>query len=151
MRKEDLITCIPSLKEEEAEKLLELFEECLTEMEIEHETQLEEALRQAQKDELERKIISELEAAKPQSAEIVRRLLDEDKISLEDGKLCGLKEQLEALREEYGFLFCDEREKPKFTKGMRNKPENVDLSKMSYRQRLKLYEEMPELYKSLVK
>lgn len=151
MIKEDLLTCIPSLTDEEAEKLVELFNAQMAEKSEEYELQLEEISKEQKRTEFERILISELEAARPKSIDVLRTLLDESAISLEDGAICGLSEQLERLRSEYEFLFCRENERPRFTKEMRQEAEEADLSKMSYKERLHLYEKMPELYKRLVK
>lgn len=48
------------------------------------------------------------------SQRVVRALLDLDSLRLENGDICGLAEQLSALREENGYLFEDELPKPRF-------------------------------------
>lgn len=44
---------------------------------------------------------------KPRDAAMLARLLDDDKITFEDGKLTGLKEQVEPLKASSGYLFAD--------------------------------------------
>lgn len=43
----------------------------------------------------------------PKDAAVIMRLLDMDKITLTDGALTGLKEQMDPMKENSGFLFTD--------------------------------------------
>lgn len=151
MKKEELINLIPDLAEEDAEKILALYEEKVTETNAKHESAIQELLDKFAKEEMDRLILAELERANPKSVEVLRALLDESLISVEDGNLLGLSEQLENIRGEYAFIFATDEEKPKFTKQPKATEENADISKLSYKERLKLYKEMPELYNRLVK
>jgi len=65
---------------------------------------------------------------------------------------------LERFDEEYehyvidnGVLFFEDDEKPKFTKGPAPFENKIDISSLSYKERLKLYCEMPDVYQRLVK
>ena len=151
MKKEELINLIPALSEEDAEKIVALYQEKVTETKAQHEGAIAELLNKFAKEETDRLISEELEKANPKSVEVLRALLDESLISVEDGNLSGLSEQIEKLRKEYAFIFANDEEKPKFTKHTKSDEEETDISKLSYKERLKLYREMPELYNRLVK
>lgn len=151
MKKEELIELIPALSEEDAEKILALYEEKVAETNVLHESAVRELEEQFAKRETDRLILEELEKANPKSVDVLRALLDESLISVKDGALSGLAEQLEMLKEEYAFIFASDEEKPKFTKQTKSDEEDADISKLSYKERLKLYKEMPELYNRLVK
>lgn len=151
MNKEELIGKVPSLGEEDAEKILELFSEKISEKSTEYENAMAELEEKFAKKELDRMISCELEKANPRSVDVLKALLDESGIALENGMLTGLSEQLESLKEAYEFLFCTDEEKPKFTKQTKSPEEALDLKRLSYKDRLKLYSEMPEVYNQLIK
>ncbi len=125
------------------------------------ETELEKATREAYEKgvadteekfralEFERRVEEELKKAKPKNLKALSALIDFDSVSLSGGELNGLSEQLEKLRKECDFLFEDEK-KPRFTGSVATQ-EKTDISNLGYKERLKLYKEMPELYKQLVK
>ena len=50
-----------------------------------------------------------LGAYKPKDADLLMKLIDVDKVSLTDAGIAGLKEQVEPIKAEKGFLFTDER------------------------------------------
>lgn len=102
-----------------------------------------------------------LRDAKAKDPELVSKALDLSKISVEDSKVTGLKEQLEDFRKSHDYLF-DAVQEPKktnepkgshitiFTNGNpSNGEENkkVDFSQMNYQQILKLKQENPEVFK----
>lgn len=99
--------------------------------------------------EFKRRVAEELKSAKPKNLKALEALIDFDSITLSDGEIKGLSEQLEKLRAECGFLFEDEK-KPKFTDSPANDAK-TDISSLGYKERLRLYKEMPEIYKQLVK
>ncbi len=99
--------------------------------------------------EFERRVEEELKSSKPKNLKALAALIDFDGITLSDGEITGLSEQLEKLRAECGFLFEDEK-KPKFTDSSVSDAK-TDISSLGYKERLRLYKEMPELYKQLVK
>lgn len=151
MKKEELINLIPALSEEDAEKILALYEEKVLEKTTEHENAMNELKEQFTKEETDRLILAELEKANPKSVEVLRALLDESLITVEDGTVSGISEQLEELKKQYAFIFASEDEKPRFTKQSKPAEEKMDISRLSYKERLKLYKEIPELYNRLVK
>ncbi len=169
MKKEDIMELIPEISEEAAEEILRLHEQEVSPLsaEIERLTELsesEESIRQEAYEqgmaeaeqkfaqtELTRMLEAELEVANPKSTAALRALLDLEKISMEDGKLCGFSEQLEEIKKECPFLFEDDKNKPRFTSGYAAGEGGVDITRLSYKERLKLYREMPELYHQLVK
>lgn len=164
MKKEELKKLVPHLSDEETEEILALYEEKIAQRRVSDEAARTEEIREAAyKDamreaeekfarlEIERMIDAELEKANARSPEILKALISTDSVTMENGKLLGLSEQLENLRNEYGFIFAEDEEKPRFTKELARGGTDMDLSKMSYKDRLKLYSEMPELYSRLAK
>lgn len=164
MKKEELKRLVPHLSDEETEGILALYEEKIAQQRVPEEADRTEEIREAAyrdamreveekfaRLELERMIDAELERANSRSPKILKALIDADGITMEDGKLLGLSEQLERLRNEYGFIFAEDEERPKFTKELVRAGADMDLSKLSYKDRLKLYREMPELYSRLAK
>lgn len=151
MKKEELIGLVPNLAEEDVEKILGLYEEKILEKNAEYENAMAELEDKFAKKELDRMIFCELEKTNPKSIDVLKALLDEGSIVLENGELKGLSEQLECLRESYEFLFYADEEKPKFTKQTKSLDAEIDLKNLSYKDRLKLYSEMPEVYNQLVK
>lgn len=164
MKKEEIMELVPALSEDDAEALSGLWEEeLLKEKENFRQSFDEEKIRQEAKNEAfalardeylkkqcEDALEDALEKSNAKSTKALRALIDTEKIGFEDGKLTGFSEQLDKLKEECGFLFFDEK-KPKFTSGplaFQNKP---DISSLSYKERLKLYCEMPDVYQRLVK
>ncbi len=82
---------------------------------------------------------------------LLKKLIDLSLISIEEGKISGLDEQIEAIKKENPFLFDEEVQSPKFTR----QPKSTDritkasFDKMSYMERVKLYSKNPALYKKL--
>lgn len=166
MKKEEIMELIPALSSEDAQALSELWEEEISkekealsaEFDVEkiRKEAKEEALLLAEKKILEEKreaaIESALLSANSKSVKALRALIDLEKVNFSDGELKGLAEQIEEIKNECGFLFFEENEeKPKFTKGMEPFEQKADIDGLSYKERLKLFKEMPELYKKLVK
>lgn len=86
-------------------------------------------------------------------------LLDTDKVSVDDnGQLIGLNEQIDSVKESNPFLFADtEPTPPEPTPGIqafpKGNPSNgasgkIDLSKMSYKERVELKQSNPEQYEA---
>lgn len=168
MKKEEILKLIPQLAEEDAEKILKLYDESVAALKEELETvksssiddlALDEAYEKGVKDaeekfaqaEYEKLLSAELENSGAKSATALKALLDLEKIGLLDGKLTGFSEQIENLKNEYGFLFEEDENKPKFTAEGQAADAEIDFSKLSYKDRLKLYKENPELYKTFVR
>lgn len=94
--------------------------------------------------------------AKAKSVKAVRALLDLNGAEVEDGKIKGLDKQIEKLVTEAGYLFGDDKPNVKgATPGNpgSNKPNGgvtqEQFNKMSYGERVKLYNEDKELYDQL--
>lgn len=161
MKKEDIMELIPTLSEEDAEALISLWEEELLkekesfDVERIREEAKNEAYEQAREEYLmmqrEAALEAALEKVNSKSTKTLRALIDTEKIGFNDGEITGLSEQVDKLKEECGFLFFEDEEKPKFTKGPATFENKSDLSGLSYKERLKLYYEMPEVYHRLVK
>lgn len=162
MNKEEIMELLPNLKEEEVETILKLFNERLEKEKesiesgfdiekIKEEAILEAEAKMAER-EKENAISDTLDKANSKNKKALSALIDFDKVSFEDGKLIGLIEQIEALKQECDYLFNDsETDKPKFTNGLGAFENKLDMSGLSYSERLRLYKEMPELYKKLIR
>lgn len=164
MKKEEIMELIPALSQEDAEALSELWEEELSkereilskdfDAEKIREEAKQEALSEARQEYLkkQREVALEeaLEKANSKSTKALKALIDTELVGFEDGQITGLTEQIDKLKEECGFLFFEE-EKPKFTSGPAPFENKMELSGLSYKERLKLYCEMPEVYQRLVK
>lgn len=155
---------IPGLSMEDAEALSDLWEDSLLkekekiQAEFNPEKIREEAKAEAlslareefENEKKESAIENALESVNTKSLKALKALIDFDGVDFQDGKVTGLSEQIDRLKKECGFLFFEEEEeKPKFTKGIMPFESKADLSGLSYKERLKLYHEMPEIYKKL--
>ena len=94
--------------------------------------------------------------AKAKSVKAVRALLDLNNAEVEDGKIKGLDKQIEKLVTEAGYLFGDDKPNVKGATPRNpggNKPNGgvtqEQFNKMSYGERVKLYNEDKELYDQL--
>lgn len=99
------------------------------------------------KKEREDKVDQAIKAAGALNLKAVRALLDIEAAADEK----SLNKQLEAIKKECPYLFEDGTKKPQFTSG---KVKNGSIDKktfetMSYKKRLKLFSENPELYRQL--
>jgi len=161
MKKEEIMGLIPTLSEEDAEALSDIWEEELLkekesfDAEKIREEARQEALFEAQQAYLEKErdtaLEVALEKANSKSTKALRALIDMEKVGFEDGQITGLSQQIDMLKAECGFLFFEDDEKPKFTKGPAPFENKIDISSLSYKERLKLYCEMPDVYQRLVK
>lgn len=110
-----------------------------------------------QKQQFEFSLEKALTAAKVRNAKAVKALLDTEVIKLDGDKLLGLDEQLKNIKESDPYLFEEEKpaepKKPQFMTGQHYKGSGgIDataFSQMTYKERLKLKQENPELYESL--
>ena len=98
---------------------------------------------------------SALTNAKSKNNKALRALLDVDSIKYQEGKFEGLQEQIEALQKDASYLF-DLNTAPSNTGGIGNfgrggkaSITKEDFNKMSYNDRVKLYNENPEMYTEL--
>ncbi len=157
MKKEDILELVPSIGKEDAEAISELWEEALLkekegfDAEKIREEAFLEAKREFEKEKRESAVENALSGANSKNIKALKALIDFDKVDFSEGELTGLSEQIDALKKECGYLFFDEEEKPMFTKGLAPFENKVDLSGLSYKERLKLYREMPEIYNRLAK
>lgn len=100
---------------------------------------------------------SAIAEAKGKNAKAITALLDMDKLRGSRNQQADIKAALDALRADSGYLFEDNGGKPQFTKpnsGGAPTPTGVTkevFSKMSYRERLKIFNDNPTLYKELTK
>lgn len=165
MRKEDLMGLVPALSEEDAEALQSFWEDELSKekeslsagfdaQKIREEAR-QEALLEAKQEYLKKlrddALEDALEKTNAKSIKALKALIDAEKVEFCDGKITGLSEQIDKLKNECGFLFFEDDEKPKFTNGPAFFENKLDLSGLSYKERLKLYSEMPDLYQRLLK
>jgi chromosome segregation ATPase len=93
--------------------------------------------------------------AKSKNNKALKALLDMDSIKYQEGKFEGLQEQIEALQKDASYLF-DLNTAPANTGGIGNfgrggkaSITKEDFNKMSYNDRVKLYNENPEMYTEL--
>ena len=95
--------------------------------------------------------LSEKEDVK--DAEILKMLIDRDGITVgDDGLINGLKEQIEAIKEERPYLFNPAKVSGKSPAGGDGMPMGVtkeQFEKMGYRERLELFNDNPDLYNHL--
>ena len=96
-----------------------------------------------------------LNNAKSKNNKALKALLDMNSIKYQEGKLEGLQEQIEALQKDASYLF-DLNTAPSNTGGIGNfgrggkaSITKEDFNKMSYNDRVKLYNENPEMYTEL--
>ena len=77
--------------------------------------------------------------------------IDMEKVTFEDGKVSGLSEQLEKIKTDKGYLFNSDEKKPSFggKSGGGKTVTKDEFTKMSYKQKLDLYNTDRELYETL--
>lgn len=141
MDKEQIKKLIPDITEEQLAGLETLIGEAVAK-------ETEKSAGEIKNAELERL----LKAAGAKNAETVKPLLDTDKLVLTKEGLAGFEEEIERIKKEYGYLFDSGSKKPQFTapSGREAAVTPEEFSGMSYRKRLKLFAENPQLYKQLV-
>lgn len=158
--KDKILEILPEISEDELLKLTELFsgekEEIPTDelekiKEDEYKRGYSDAEESFKKAEYEKLLDTEIERLGAKNVKAIKALLELGEIAFEDGEFTGLLEQLEKVKSECPYLFTEEDEKPKFTNSISQKGDALDFSKLSYKERLKLYREMPELYRELSK
>lgn len=93
-----------------------------------------------------------LKASGAKNIPAVRAILKTDSLKLTEDGITGFEQELEKVKKENGYLFSDGGKKPEFTappsKTAGITPE--EFSGMSYKKRLKLWTENPQLYKELI-
>lgn len=132
---------VPDITEEQFAAISELFAS-------EYERGKNDAEAGFNKSRKEEQIDEKIKAAGAKNVKAVKALLDLESAQNDEK---SLQQQLDALKKECPYLFEDGEKKPQFTSG---KAKNGSLDKkafenMSYRKRLKLFSDNPELYKQL--
>ena len=144
MKKKDIEKLFPNVTEEQLKELEKLENEAF-------EKGKKDAYEAHKKAETERLLDEAITKSGAKNSKAVKSLLELDKLSLEDGVLKGLSEQIAELRKNCDYLFETETKKPQFTaksKGA-NEITKKGFESMSYKKRLKLFLENPTLYKEL--
>ena len=123
----------------------------------EYETEIAKLKDEAIKKDFNYRLEDALKGSKAKNVKALKALLDMDKVKLENEKLTGLEEQLTALKESDAYLFETEKQQPQQISGL--KPTNTGSSpkgitkeqfhKMSYSERVELYNTQPEVYSQL--
>lgn len=101
----------------------------------------------------ERAIDEFIKEAGARNITAVRSLLSMDKVEFESDELSGLREQIEVISKENPYLFeTDNANKPSFTSNFEG-GENIitkdAFKKLGYQERLRLFNDNPELYKEM--
>ena len=123
----------------------------------EYETEIAKLKDEAIKKDFNYRLEDALKGSKAKNVKALKALLDMDKVKLEGEKFTGLEEQLTALKESDAYLFETEEQPPQQLGGF--KPTNTGGSpkgitkeqfhKMSYSERVELYNTQPEVYSQL--
>ena len=144
MKKKDIETLFPKITEEQLKELEKIENAAF-------ERGKKEALDAYKKADTERLLDEAITKSGAKNKKAVKALLELDKLSLEDGVLKGLSEQIENLRKNCDYLFETESKKPQFTTKSKSSNEitKKGFESMSYKKRLKLFLENPTLYKEL--
>lgn len=125
----------------------------------EHESTITRLQQEASQKDFNYKLEDTLKGSKAKNIKALKGLLDLDKVKLDGEELKGLTEQLEALKESDSYLFEVEQQAPPQLGGA--KPTNTggapkgitkeQFQKMSYTEKVELYNAQPEVYQQLVK
>lgn len=88
----------------------------------ENENSTQELQQKLEQQEFNFKLEKELSGAKARDVRAVKPFLDMESIKLKDGEFEGLKDQLDKVKEEHGYLFEEEQQtgKPSFSQGQHN-------------------------------
>jgi len=144
MKKKDIEKIFPAITEEQIKELERLETEAYEKGKNDAEKRYGEA-------EFERLLDEGISLSGAKNKKAVKALLETEKISLKDGKLEGLKEQIDELKKSCEYLFLTDAKKPCFTaqtKGAKELTKN-GFEALGYKKRLKLFLENPALYKEL--
>ena len=144
MKKKEIEKIFPNITEEQLKELEKLESEAFERGKKEAESSFSKA-------EFERLLDEEISLSGAKNKKAVKALLELDKISLNEGKMDGLAEQLKELKKNCEYLFEADGKKPKFTAANKASKEVTKKSfeNMGYKKRLKLFLENPALYKEL--
>lgn len=130
---------------------LKIMEEVSMLLDLEYERGLSDGSAKIEELKLSQLIEKELLKSGCKNPEILNKIIDTSKISLEDGNILGLSEQLETIKAQNPYLFEDDIPAPHFAKRHRGSEElsRASFERMSYMDRVKLYSNNPGLYKKL--
>ena len=123
----------------------------------EYETEIAKLKDEAIKKDFNYRLEDALKGSKAKNVKALKALLDMDKVKLENEKFTGLEEQLTALKESDAYLFETEKQLPQQISGLKptntgNSPKGItkeQFHKMSYSERVELYNTQPEVYSQL--
>ena len=149
LAEQDIMTA--DLREAEEEKKLLLQE--LSGLQEKYEHEIAAAKERENEIRFSHAVDNALTKAKAKNLVAVRALLNMDGVTLEDGKLLGLNEQLEKLMQENSYLFEASEKNPQFIRPSVSGSDlsQEDFQKLGYMERLKLKKEQPALYQTLTK
>lgn len=144
MKKKDIEKLFKGITEEQFKELEKLENEAFEKGKKES----EEAYKKAETDRL---LDEALASSGAKNKKAVKALLELDKISLKNGVLEGLSEQMVELKKNCEYLFESDIKKPQFTAQSKGTKEltKKGFENMGYKKRLKLFLENPMLYKQL--
>lgn len=113
-----------------------------------------DGLAEVEKIKFETAVNAELSGCGAKNVKALTGLLDMEKVTMKDGVLTGLSEQIEAIKQDNAYLFADEPAKPGFSAGVTGTGGTPGITKeqfekMGYAQRLQLRKSDPEAYKEL--
>ena len=123
-----------------------------------HETTIENLKKESAQKDFNYALDSALKDNKCKNAKALKALLDLDNIKFNEGKLEGLEGQLNALKESDGYLFDTSNPAPGNTGGTGNHPRvgggagavtKEQFNKMTYKERVDLFNSNKELYDQL--
>ena len=117
-----------------------------------HAEEMETFIKEEQAKQLKTALDRELTAVGARNVTAVKALLDMGKISLVDGVLQGLSEQVWELKRDNNFLFDETTEMVQFIKPAAAEQGGIsqkDFQKMGYMERLKLKKEQPHIYQMM--
>lgn len=79
---------------------------------MKYQTREEQVKQEREQQAFETALSRQLQQAGAKSVKAAEALLDREKLSLEDGKISGLDEQISSLRQEFDYLFTSQEETP---------------------------------------
>ncbi len=137
---------------EDAEQKNKELWQALNAMKEKYDGELAAAKRREEAMKFQRALDDSLKAARARNLVAVKALLNMDGITLEDGTLKGLTEQLMQLRQEHGYLFEAGEGNLQFVRPAvgHTGVTREEFQNMGYMERLKLKKEQPSLYQSLI-
>lgn len=136
-----------------AKQEIEHLQRELQEAEQKHAEEMAAYCEQTSKKQLEAAMERALTEAGARNLTAVKALLDTERITIENGALKGLDEQLWEIKEENGYLFTTADKDFQFIRPTAQSKAEItgeDFQKMGYMERLKLKREQPELYRSMI-